>query len=233
MEELARTSEMNFLSRMFGVFFSPQKTMESINHKPGWVVPLIVILLATVILSVISMPVTIPYQLEKQRTAMEERGMSDEEIDQALEMSAKITKFAIPAGGLIMGGIFLVIIALVVWFVGNIILGGETNFARVFSVFLYSSFISLFGGIIKLPIIFSRQTPDVHFSIASFFNPDSLNKWLYSFLKTIELFQIWQFIVLAIGFAVIYKFSMKKAGWAMFFLFIVYSGVMTVLFGLS
>ncbi len=227
------SSEMNFLQRIVGVFLSPTPTMESIDRKPTWVLPLIVILLISVILAVITLPITLPEQLAKQRTAMEEKGMSDEEIDNAVQISEKFSKILIPVGGLIVGGIFLALIALIIWFVGNIILGGQTSFKQVFSVYLFTSFISLLGMIIKTPIMLSKKTADVHFSLASFFQADSLNKYVYSFLKTMEVFEIWRFIVLTIGFAIIYKFSMKKAGWTMFVFFLFYAAVLTLLYSLQ
>ena len=91
----------------------------------------------------------------------------------------------------------------------------------MFSVYTYASLIGMFGLLLRIPLILSKQTADVHFSLASFMSPDQSKTILYNILKGFEIFSIWQFIVLAIGFAVIYKFSMKKSGWTMAVLFLI------------
>ena len=223
MEEKVAANSGNFLTNFINVFFSPRKTMASIDHSPKWVLPFVVLLLLIFIFTLITSPVSIKEGMEKQRTRMEQKGLSDEEIDNALQVGEKVGKVTAPILAVVGAGLMTALIALIIWFVGNVILGGIATYKKVFTMYIYSSFISMLGMFIKLPLILSKGTMDIHFSLASFFNPDSLPKLFYSLLRTIEVFQIWQFFVLAIGFAIIYKFSMKKSAWAMVALFVIYA----------
>lgn len=215
--------KLNAFQRIAGVFFSPKNTFEDIDRKPGWVLPFILIMLIVVVFTIITMPVTMPEQMEKQRERMEERGMSDEQIDAAMATGEKIGKIVGPIGAAISTGIVLVVFALIFWFVGNIVLGGQTTFPKIFSVYNYSSLIAMLGMLVSIPIILSKQTANVHFSLALLLPEDQSETILYNILKAFGLFSIWQYVVLAIGFAVIYKFSLKKSGITMVVMFIIYA----------
>lgn len=220
MEARNGMSNMNVFQKMIGVFTSPRETFTAIDQKPDWIAPMIVIIIITLIFTMITMPIQMPEQMQKQREKLEERGMSDEEIDQALATGEKIGKIFGPVGALIAVPVMLLLFSLLFWFVGNIILGGQTSFKKMFSVYTYTSLIGTVGLLIKLPIIVSKQSADVHFSLATFLSPDKSESLLYTILKNFEVFNIWHYVVLAIGFSVVYKFSMKKAGWTMAVMFI-------------
>ncbi|NOZ62730.1 MAG: YIP1 family protein [Calditrichaeota bacterium] len=230
MEASHEIAEMNFFEKLINVFFAPRKTMESIDRKPLWVLPFIVVLVLITLFTALTINISLQEQLPKQRAAMEEKGMSTDQIDNAMEIGHKVGKIIGPISALIVSGIFTALMALIIWFVGNIVLGGLAPFKKVFTVYVYSTFISILGMFIKLPLIFQKKTMDINFSLASFFNPDNINKFMYSFLKSIEVFEVWRFFVLAIGFAVVYRFSMKKSAWTMFALFLIYAAIMTIIY---
>jgi hypothetical protein len=225
---------LNAIQRIFGVFFSPKNTFEDIDRKPTWVVPVAVILAIVVAFTIITMPITMPEQMDKQREKMLERGMDDDQIDQIMTSQEKISKFMGPVGAGITTIIVLLIFTLILWFVGNIVMGGKTTFKNMFSVYIHSSLIGMLGLLLSLPLIIQKQTANVHFSLALLLPEEQSKTILYNVLKAFGIFSIWQYVVLAIGFAVIYKFSMKKAGIAMVVLFLIYvmfSVAMTQIFG--
>jgi len=212
---------LNPIQRVIGVFFSPKKTFEDIDRKPDWVVPFALILIIMLAFTLVTMPITMPEQMEKQRDRMEERGMSQEQIETGINAGEKIGKIIGPIGAVVGTTIWLLIFTLILWFVGNIVLGGQTTFMKMFSVNNYSSLVGMLGLLLTLPIVLTKKTANVHFSLASFLPDDQSKTILYQVLKAFGLFSIWQFVVLAIGFAVIYKFSMKKSAMTMVVLFLI------------
>jgi len=214
--------ELNPLQRILGVFFSPQKTFEDIDRKPDWVVPFILILIIVVGFTIVTMPITMPERMDQQREKMIEKGLSDEQIDSAMATGEKIGKIFAPIGATIGTGAVLVLFTLILWFVGNIVLGGQTTFPKIFSVYNYSSLVGMLGLLLRIPLILSKHTANVHFSLALLLPEDQSKTVLYNLLKAFDIFSIWQYVVLAIGFAVIYKFSIKKSGITMLILFIIY-----------
>lgn len=204
-------AESGTFEKIYNVFFAPRKTFESIDRKPDWLIPMVIVVAIAVLFTIIIMPIALPQQMEKQREKMEERGMAAEEIDRAMAMGERIGKTVGPITTGVVTIIFLLLIPGIFMFMGNIILGGKTTFKKLLSVFCYSSLIGSLNTIILLPMILSKKTMEVHFSLASFMSADVSESFLYQLLKKIDLFAIWQIIVAGIGVAVVYKFTTKKS----------------------
>jgi len=209
-EHPQQSNESGPLSRMMGVFFSPKLTFASIGRKPDWLIPFIIIILLAVISVYFMQPIIISESLQKQHEKMEERGMSAEQMDTAAEQTAKVMKFTVlPIG--IVGFAFTLVLGALIWlFVGNIFLGGAAKFKHTFAVNVYRSLIPTIGGLIKLPIILSKETLNVHFSLATFMSDELRETFLYKVLMHTDIFNIWSIAVLCIGLAAIYNFNVKK-----------------------
>ena len=77
--------ELNAFQKIIGVFFSPTKTFESIDRKPGWIVPVVVILLITVVISIVANPILLPLRKDKIIERMEQRGATRQQMDNMLD----------------------------------------------------------------------------------------------------------------------------------------------------
>jgi hypothetical protein len=205
-----QTQEIGILGRIIGVFTSPKKTFESISRKPSWVLPLIILVILSGVMTFIMQPVIITESLNKQAEKMEERGMDQDQIDAIAERTEGMMKITMIPSAIIVTAASLAIGALIWLFVGNVILGGSGKFTQLFSVNIYRSFIPLLGLLIKLPLILSKETLNVHFSLATFMSDELRDTFLYKILASVEVFNIWAIAVLCIGIAVVYKFKTNK-----------------------
>ena len=221
LEENKTNGDLNVIQKVVGVFFTPKETFQAIDRKPDWIVPMVIIIVISLLCTMLTLQYTMPEQMQKQREKLEERGMSNDQIDQALATGEKMGKVMAPVGVIVGVPIVTLFFTLIVWFIGNVVLGGQTSFKKMFSVYAYSSLIGTFGFILMSLVMLMRQSGDVHFSLALLLSENQSDTALYQFLKGCNLFSIWQYAVLAIGFAVIYKFSMKKSGWTMAVLFLI------------
>lgn len=219
----AETRQPNVLEQIIGVFMAPTKTFEAIDRKPNFLVPLILITLISIFTAYIIMPTVMPAQMEKQREKMVEQGMSDEQIDQAMATGEKFGSIFGLVGAGVSPIIMLLIAAGILMFICSPILGGTASFAKAFSIMSYSWLIYMLGSLVKIPLIIKQKTPDIHFSPATFWPEEQAKNFLYHFLKSFDIFAIWQYVVLAIGVAIIYKFSKQKAGIAIGILFLIFA----------
>jgi hypothetical protein len=78
-------NQMGFIGRIIGVFTSPGNTFLSIQAKPAWLIPAIILLILTVAFVFIAKPIILTESAEQQQIAMEKRGMSQEQIETATE----------------------------------------------------------------------------------------------------------------------------------------------------
>ncbi|MBD3290041.1 hypothetical protein GF337_14630 [candidate division KSB1 bacterium] len=225
--------QMSTFDKIVNVFVSPRMTFQSINRKPDWVIPMIIVVAVAVMFTTFIMPIVLPEQMEQQREGFEERGMSEEEIARAMEMGQKVGRIVGPISAGVMTIVYLLAVAGVLLFCGNIILGGETNYKRVLSVVSYSSLIGSLGTILLLPLVLAKKTMHVNYSLAVLMSSEAHDTPLYQSLSKIDFFAIWQVIVVGIGLSVIYKFTTKKSITLVAILYALYaiiSVIITMLF---
>ncbi len=209
---------------IINVFLSPREAFEAVDRKPTWVLPFVILLIVTIASAIVVTPIAMEDRLDDQRDKLiEERGMTQEEADRAMEMGAKIGKIAGPITAPIGVGLYLIIFAAVLLFLGNILMGGESNFKKVFSMFTYSSMIGVLGSLISIPIMFSKKTMEVPTNLGVLLNIEDKGSFMYHLLTKVELFTIWQLVVVSIGMAVIYRFTTKKAATGVVILYILYA----------
>ena len=82
--------------------------------------------------------------------------------------------------------------------------------AQLLEVVSLSSLIPVLGMVIKIPIILSKETMNVHFSLAPFMSDSAKDTFLYKFLMNTDFFNIWYIAVLCIGIAVVGGLKVKK-----------------------
>jgi len=121
-----------------------------------------------------------------------------------------------PVGALIV----FAILAGVLFFVFNVLLGGDSTFRRVFSVYCYSNLIAIPAMIVKFPLIMMKKDIGVQTSLALLLSADSKDTFLYHTLSGFDIFNLWQVILVSIGMGVLYSYTTKKAFTVVFVLWI-------------
>lgn len=213
--------EPNVMQKIFGVFFSPTMTFQSIDRKPGWIVPVVVILLVTIMISIIANPIILPLRKDKILEKMEINEASKEQIAMASEQidkSARLDFVFVTIRSIVK----LLVLTFVVQLVGKVILYKDTTFQTVFSIVAYSYLPWIFGVILVAALMVFQKSPDIHFSLAMFLPDEMWSAFGYRFLKTIGVFSIWHFVVLAMGCSVIYKIPLKTKIGSIIVLLIIY-----------
>ncbi len=230
--EQASAKEMGPWGRIIGVFISPRETFESIDRKPTWLVPFIIVVIASIILQLLVLDIGIQDRLDTMRA----QELPDERIEIARTQMAgpmrylgvAITPVAVPVIWAVLGGIFL--------FTGNTIMGGEAKFKKVFSLIAWTSLIGVLSGICRTLLILARgSTKEVYLSLAFLLPPLEKGEspsMIYRFLDRFDFFTIWSLILWAFGFAVIYRFTTKKSAIMVFSLWAIYIVLVVVLGGL-
>jgi len=204
------------VDRIIGIFVSPRATMEDIAARPTWVVPLLIVMIASVVggyfLQDVIADNTITQMKEKNPNIPAEQ----------LEMTAKWTRVSAWAAPLIVTPIFYVVLAAVFMFVGNTILGGEAKFKTVFSMMCWSGIVSLLSSIVNIPVMINRGVMESATSLGSLLPSEGDKTLLNQLFEQIDLFTIWWLVIMGFGMAAVYKFSTKKGMTTMFVLWGIY-----------
>ncbi len=208
------TARLSLLQRVIGVFTAPRETFIDIARRPDWVFPLLFSIIATMLITQMLVPVILAdaQSSPAYQKLMERDDLSLDQLEKMQEMQKKsITYFSAAGAGLMILAMSLLASA-VLLFVGNILFGGKASFKTMFSVYCWSGLVGVLGYLVRLPIALSKGTMKVFFSPAVLFPPEAEHTALFSLASAFDVFLIWRIILLAIGFAAIYRFSLAKAG---------------------
>jgi hypothetical protein len=215
MEETVQTVQpeeqtMGGASKVLNTFFEPRRVFESLRIRPTWLVPVIIVAL----LGMGFFYYTFPYIMKEQvQNIRDNDRIPEEQKERIIERMGEaehppIWQMAIaPAGTLIS----LVIVAAVLFFAFNVLMGGDAGFRRVLSVYCYSSLVAIPAMIVKFPLVMMKGNVNVQTSLALLLSPDDKGSFLYSVLSSFDIFTLWQVILVSMGLGVMYKFSTKKA----------------------
>ena len=218
---LPEEKPMGGASKVFNIFLEPKKVFESLKIKPTWLIPFIIVALLGTGFYYYTYPFIMHQQVEKIKS---NEKIPDEQKQNIIEKMTEQNHpplwqlpFA-PVGALLV----FAILSAVLFFVFNVLLGGDSTFRRVFSVYAYSSLIAIPSMIVKFPLIMIKKDVGVQTSLALLLSADSKDTFLYRILSGFDIFTIWQMILISLGMGVLYKYSTKKAFTAVFVLWLIW-----------
>jgi len=226
MEESASTvpqeeKTMGGASKVVNLFFEPARVFESLKVKPTWLVPFIIVALLGMGFYYFAYPMIIAEQIAKieanERIPADQKEIIIERMRESEH--PPIWQLGISPAGML---IYFAVASAVLFFVFNVLLGGDSTFRRVFSVYCYSGLVGIPATIVKLPLTLVKKTADVQTSLALLLSPDVKESFLYKILSSFDIFVIWQVILVSIGIGVLYKYTTKKAFTAVCVLWIIW-----------
>ena len=139
--------------------------------------------------------------------------MTDAQRQQAMETAARQVKIISIAGTPvgILAAIFIV--ASVLLFIGNIILGGTSGFLKMVNAYAWTMMIVIPAAIVTMLLIKAKGTADVSLGLSILTTPDT-NAFVKSLLSSIEIFGLWQVWLSALAVSVLASVDTKKAFWS-------------------
>jgi hypothetical protein len=206
-------------SRVFRVFTDPTGVFNELAVTPTWLPPLLVILVLSVAMQLVVSPrLDLEGTIRQSITERSESGqqMSDEQIERMVEMGTKtagvmrwLTPVTVPLIFLLVGGIY---------FLGLKATGSSTEFKPVFATTLHAnvpaallSSAVMAAAVLRRATFTAQELESMVKSNLGAFLPDTVPKPLVAFAGVIDIFNIWQWILLAIGLPIVAKVSRGKA----------------------
>ena len=213
MDEQSTTDESKtVIQRIWGVFVPPRATFTALTQSIG-VLDLVVPFLILLALSVGSLRLVGPLQLEEQQERiLQSERIPEEQKDAMLErMEGALNR----PSRYLLGGITIIvwyaILGGVVMFFGAFLLGGQASYRDTLAVVLYASLVGVVEWVVKIPLILQTGTTKVETGLALLL-PGSLDGTLiYRFFHRLDFFAMWKVFLVALGVALVYKVEEKKA----------------------
>jgi len=224
-ENEVAVARMGLAAKSVAIFTEPAKVFENLRVKADWLFPYLLMLLVAIIFSLS----TRSYLLDFQREAINNNSLIPEQYkDKAIENleNKSVARQNIEAviGGTVQVTLAYLLIAGVLFVVGNFILGGKSTYKHVLSMYSWAGLIGVLELLVKLPMVHLKGSLQVYTSLALLMDPAKAKTPLFILLNAFDLFTIWKIILLGLGFQIIYQFSKAKAFTAVIVLYGLYLG---------
>lgn len=221
--------EMSEIGTVANVFFEPGRTFEDLRKKPRFIIAgLIVIVFITAFtfaftakIGPAAMKRFMAQQIDKSPQAA---GLSPEQKNQSIELQMTIqavVRYALP--------VFIIIgflLGALIYWLGAKAMGGEMSYTQALSVWIYSSLPPTVVGILaNFIVMFLKSADDMDIADSqrglvhanpSFFIDSKAMPVVATLLSVLDLFQIWAWILAAIGLRKTGKLSSASA-WTIVF----------------
>jgi len=193
------------LGRVFGVFFSPGQTFESIARRPTWLVPMALWLLVSAGVAAVIVPRMDFEKMVRDRMEKSGRPVTDEQVQSITERQKQFVPIFSYGGALLVPVLVALLTALILWGAFRAF-GWDATFRQSFGVTTHSFLPGVLGSLLLL-VPLTRQEKvdpsaigDLLRSNLGFLVPRD-SKFLHSLLSSIDVFSFWTIALLAIGFA--------------------------------
>jgi len=198
-----------FWASLIDIFIDPVKVFKRIGAGLPWWQPYIVIAIASSAIAYFQQPIN------KQIFMLNERGLSEEQLQSQGEMMDKFGMIGLIAAPIVILVIYVILAALC-----NVtanLVSGKSSFKKMLSLLSFTSFVGLIEQGLKMLIIHNKGIENItsrddlfatSFSPNIFINADGL---LRAVLESFSIFQIWFLILFTIGVSVVYEVDRKTA----------------------
>ena len=203
----APVAPQSLVARMVGIVTSPSATYRAVVAHPKWLGVLVVTTLLAAFFSALPMMTEAGRNaaLDQQVEAMKSFGFTvNDQMYEQLEKGAARLPYTTAGSVIVIGPIMTLVIAGILFGLFNV-MGGEATFKQAFAVVAHASVVSLLGAIFAGAINYFRggMTGVANLGALLPMLPDT--SFVGRFLGAIDVFVIWWIVVLAMGFAVLYR----------------------------
>ena len=184
-----------------GVFTSPTKAFTQFVQKPRLLMPLLAVIVISSLGGIGSgeYGARIQYDMMKTSTVLPPQAL--EQMRQDAE-NPNLIQIALMTPAMMVFG--SVLAALVAWFLGAVIFGGQAKFKAIWGVGLLADLIVHIGGLLRLPLVHAKGTMYVSYGLAALFPDKDFTSIGYSLLYYLDAFAVWAIIVAGIGYGAVF-----------------------------
>ena len=208
------------LSKIMGIFSRPRETFGSIDEKPDWLLPFLILIAVSILSLVITYhKVILPEQIAK---VTEMGNLTEEQLAKAREMMEGMRGIILSLVGIIITISLFLFLKSGIFLVFSNILGGESTFKKVLSISSWALLIEVAEIFVKTAVMFLTHSSQVITSLALFLSFRSHKSFTFRLLNKFDFFTIWELALIGIGLSTVSKFSTKKGEGIVFSLWVIW-----------
>jgi uncharacterized membrane protein len=209
------------------IFFAPSKYFAALKEKPKWLIPLIIIVVASIIVTIVVM---LSFSPEKRMEQLRERNLTPEQMEQAQKMmSGPIPMISGIVASIIITPVIFLLLALIFNFTLPL-LAVSGKYMTTFCIVVGAGLVTIVQMLVRMILVLVKSTANVHTSFALFVPMLNKSTYFYRLLAKLDFFTIWQMALLALGLKLVYEIPSKKSYYLVFGLWLLFV-IITSFFG--
>jgi hypothetical protein len=193
---------MGLFARLIGIVTAPTDTYKSVVAHPKWLGMLALTTLFTALVMTGFMMTEVGQNAWLDSVAPP--SMPAEQV-QVMERMAPMAGYIAGISILISIPLMLLIVSGILFAVFNAAMGGTATFKQLFTVVVHAGAIGVLAQLFTTPLNYMRESLTSSTSLAVMLPMLEENSFGAKFAGAIDIFFIWQVIVLAIGLGVLYR----------------------------
>ena len=204
----AEGSGPGLLARFLGILTSPRETFAAVVARPQWfgMAALVILVTAAATGWFFSTAVGQTAWLDQIAEQARKSGQDMPEAQWAtMQKMSSYMGIIYAVSTIVIAPIMWLIVTGILFAVFNVALGGTATFRQLFAVFVHSTAISVVQPLFVTPLNYVRETMTSATTLAVLLPMLPDKSFLARLLGMIDLFLIWQLVVLSIGLAVLYR----------------------------
>ncbi len=201
---------------MFDIYTAPTRTFGRLKEKPNWLLPVALVLVFNIAATVVTVSrLDVDAQRDIAVEQMQKRGMTQEQIDQAIEGMEKFyaspaARYGLPAAGALFTGIIGILLLALIYNVSLPLLGATSSFGRTLSVVAWSGMALIPGTLIRIVLVFVTKSAEVTTSLL-LLAPGLKGGFLAALLAQADPFAVWQLILAGLGLKTVFDLKGSRS----------------------
>jgi Yip1 domain len=202
----ATAAPKSLVSRAVGIITAPRATYESVVAHPRWLGMLVLsaaglgLLIGGFLLTKVGQEAWLDAALNSPFS-----GQPSEQAIQGMERMAPYVGYFTVVYMMVLVPIFMCIVSGILYAVFNAAMGGNATFKQVLTVAVHTGPIGILSQLFTVPLNYFRGTMTSATTLAVLLPMLPEKSFVSRLLGMIDLFLIWQLVVLSIGLAVLYR----------------------------
>ncbi len=199
---------MEAIKNLSLVLIKPSRVFEWIRENPKWWVPVIVLIITSVVIAVISAPLSADFAQKKLLSSSS--NASPEQLAKSKQIMESPILPVIAAVSAFIGIIITILIQSGLLHLGAYVFGGRAKFTVGIATVAYAQVPIIIQQIIQ-SIYMAASGKLVMQGLSALIPGDQIATPLGALLGRIDIFSIWSIILLIMGFSITYKITKGKA----------------------
>ena len=202
----AAPAPKSLVARFIGIITSPRETYAAVVAHPKWfgMLALVAIGMGLLFAGFLFTKTGQDAWLDAAVNSPFSRGVNEQQMQGMQRIAPFVGYFAL-VQFLIVLPLVSVVIAGILYAVFNVAMGGTATFKQVFAVVVHGGPIGILSALFTVPMNYSRGTMSSATNLGVFVPMLSEQSFVAHFLGVIDIFIVWQLIVVSIGLAVLYR----------------------------